>query len=38
MKKSLLLFLGVLAITSMNAQDITDALRYSSDEIQGSAR
>lgn len=32
------MFAGVFAITYTNAQDVTDALRYSSDEIQGTAR
>jgi len=38
MKKSILLFVGILSISSIYAQDITDAIRYSQDEIQGSAR
>lgn len=38
MKKLLLMFTGVLAMTAMNAQDVTDALRYTGDEIQGTAR
>ena len=38
MKKSILLFIGVLSITNIFAQDIQDALRYSQDEIKGTAR
>ncbi|MCX7551979.1 OmpP1/FadL family transporter [Xanthomarina sp. F2636L] len=38
MKKLLLLFIGILAMTSLNAQDVTDAVRYTQDEIQGTAR
>lgn len=38
MKKINLLVLGMLAACSINAQDISDALRYSQDEIQGTAR
>ena len=38
MKKSILLLVGVLFISSSYSQDITDALRYSQDEIQGTAR
>lgn len=38
MKKLSLLFIAVLAVSSVSAQDITDAVRYSLDEIQGTAR
>jgi long-subunit fatty acid transport protein len=38
MKKLSLLFIGVLSMGNVMAQDITDAVRYSSDEIQGTAR
>ncbi|WP_199269845.1 OmpP1/FadL family transporter [Algibacter sp. L1A34] len=38
MKKLNLLFIGVLSMSSVYAQDISDALRYSQDEVQGSAR
>jgi hypothetical protein len=38
MKKFILTFIGCIAISLSNAQDITDALRYSMDEIQGTAR
>ncbi len=38
MKKLTLLFIGVLYMPIVNAQDITDALRYSQDEILGTAR
>ena len=38
MKKLSLLFIGVLSMSNIYAQDISDALRYSQDEIQGSAR
>lgn len=38
MKKLNLLVIGVLATFTIQAQDISDALRYSQDEIQGSAR
>lgn len=38
MKKLNLLFITILSVSALNAQDITDALRYSQDEIQGSAR
>ncbi|MEZ4802236.1 MAG: outer membrane protein transport protein [Gelidibacter sp.] len=38
MKKFSLLFIGVLSMSSVFAQDITDAIRYSSDEVQGTAR
>ncbi len=38
MKKLQLLFIGMLSMSTLNAQDITDALRYSQSEIQGTAR
>lgn len=38
MKKFSLLFIGVLSMSNIMAQDITDALRYSLDEVQGTAR
>jgi len=38
MKKTLILAIGLLAMTTVNAQDITDAVRYSDDNIQGTAR
>ncbi len=38
MKKFNLLFIGVLSMSSMMAQDISDAVRFSSDEVQGTAR
>lgn len=38
MKKLNLLFIGILAMSTVYAQDITDALRYSQSEIQGTAR
>lgn len=38
MKKIILLLVGVLTISSIHAQDITDALRYSDNDIFGSAR
>ncbi len=38
MKKLNLLFIGILSMSILNAQDITDALRYSQSEIQGTAR
>ncbi len=38
MKKLCLLFIGVLSMSSVMAQDITDAVRYSLDEVQGTAR
>jgi hypothetical protein len=38
MKKLTILVIGVLSMSNMMAQDIADALRYSQDEIQGSAR
>ncbi len=38
MKKLNLLFIGILSMSALNAQDISDALRYSQSEIQGTAR
>lgn len=38
MKKFSLLIIGVLSMSAIYAQDIGDALRYSQDNIQGSAR
>lgn len=38
MKKLNLLILGMLSMSVINAQDISDALRYSQSEIQGTAR
>ncbi|ULC58832.1 outer membrane protein transport protein [Flaviramulus sp. BrNp1-15] len=38
MKKLSLLFIGILSMSSVYAQDISDALRYSQSEIQGTAR
>ncbi|WP_298903788.1 OmpP1/FadL family transporter [uncultured Psychroserpens sp.] len=38
MKKLTILVIGVLSMSNVMAQDISDALRYSQDEIQGSAR
>lgn len=38
MKKLIILFVAVLAMPLLNAQDITDALRYSQSEVQGTAR
>jgi len=38
MKKLCLLVIGILSMSYNNAQEITDAVRYSLDEIQGSAR
>ena len=38
MKKLSLLVIGVLSMSNLVAQDISDAVRYSLDEIQGSAR
>lgn len=38
MKKLNLLFIGALSMSSVMAQDITDAVRYSQDEVQGTAR
>ncbi|MFH6769787.1 outer membrane protein transport protein [Gaetbulibacter aquiaggeris] len=38
MKKLNLLFIGILSMSFTYGQDITDALRYSQDDIQGTAR
>ncbi|WP_179315617.1 OmpP1/FadL family transporter [Winogradskyella undariae] len=38
MKKLLMLGIGLISTTYIIAQDITDAVRYSMDEIQGTAR
>lgn len=38
MKKLAILIIGVLCMHNLSAQDITDALLYSQDNIQGSAR
>ncbi|MEO8773577.1 MAG: transporter [Gelidibacter sp.] len=38
MKKFNLLFIAVLSMSTIMAQDITDAVRYSQDEVQGTAR
>ncbi len=38
MKKLFALFIGVLPMLNLNAQDITDALRYAQSDIQGTAR
>lgn len=38
MKKLTILAIGVLSMSNIMAQDISDALRYSQDEIQGTAR
>lgn len=38
MKKLVLLFIGVISMPILNAQNISDALRYSQSEIQGTAR
>lgn len=38
MKKFSLLFIAAIAMSNVNAQDITDAVRYSQDEVQGTAR
>lgn len=38
MKKLCLLFIGVLSMSTIYAQDISDAIRFSQDEIQGTAR
>jgi hypothetical protein len=36
--KKILLFIGVFSMLNINAQDVTDAVRYSMDEIHGTAR
>ncbi len=38
MKKFLWVFIAFFAVTNINAQDITDALRYSTEELSGTAR
>ena len=38
MKKGIFLFIGVMSMLTINAQDINDALRYSTGEVIGSAR
>lgn len=38
MKKLALLFIGLISMSTISAQNTTDALRYSEDEIQGTAR
>ncbi|WP_290698122.1 outer membrane protein transport protein [Lacinutrix sp.] len=38
MKKEIFLFIGVMCMFTINAQDINDALRYSNGEVIGSAR
>ena len=38
MKKIIVLFIGVISMSNLYAQDISDAVRYSQDEVQGSAR
>ena len=38
MKKLILLFIGIISMPTIFAQDITDAVRYSTDEIKGTAR
>ncbi len=38
MKKLIFLLIGVISMSVIQAQNITDALRYSNDEIQGTAR
>lgn len=38
MKNLLMICISVLVVSFANAQDITDAVRYSSDDIQGTAR
>lgn len=38
MKKLNLLFIAALSMSSIMAQDLTDAVRYSLDEVQGTAR
>lgn len=36
--KKLFLFIGILSMSFLSAQDITDALRYSQQDILGTAR
>ena len=38
MKKLIILFIGILSMPILNAQDISDALRYSTGDVQGTAR
>lgn len=38
MKKLFLLFIGVLSMSTINAQNVNDAIRYGDGEIQGTAR
>ena len=38
MKRLIMLFIGVIAMPSLFAQDISDAVRYSNDNIKGTAR
>ena len=38
MKKLILLFVGILSVSNFYAQSIQDAVRYSQDEIKGTAR
>ncbi|TYA58190.1 OmpP1/FadL family transporter [Formosa maritima] len=38
MKKLILLFISVISISNLYAQDVSDALRYTNDELQGTAR
>ncbi|MBT8327611.1 MAG: transporter, partial [Bacteroidia bacterium] len=38
MKKLIVLFIGLISMSTINAQNISDALRFSEDEIQGTAR
>ena len=38
MKKLIILFIGILSMPILSAQDISDALRYSTGDVQGTAR
>ena len=38
MKKFIILFIGFISMCNLNAQDVSDAVRYSQDEVQGTAR
>jgi hypothetical protein len=38
MKKVILIFVGLIVTSTIQAQDVADALRYSGDDIQGTAR
>ena len=38
MKKFFILFVGIISMPILNAQDITDAVRYSDDDVKGTAR